>query len=445
MLSRSDRHRKNNKESKWPVKRLVAWIAAMAAVCLILILGAIYVFSHSNQAVVNQGKSPLATLAPTTETAATGKPPLATLAPATETAATGKPAVPPITNQQSTPVPTQPAAAASTAPTQTEAPQAPLTGQQVKLNFVGDVIFSSTVETQLKKNGYDYPYTFVKDYLQKADYTVANLETPITVRGDIQKKDYVYRGSPLALPSFKDAGVDLVNLANNHVMDYGKEGLLDTFDELNKADIKYIGAGKDAAEAYSPVIVEKQGIKIAFLGFSRVVPEVSWKAGVNHPGVAETYNYTMPVEAVQKARKQADLVVVIAHWGVERTDSPDKYQTELAHRYIDAGADLIVASHPHVLQGFENYKGKWIAYSLGNFIFTVNEFQKTLETVILQATCSKEKRCDLDLVPIQNKLAQPEVMAKEKAVKLYERLSQISFQAKVNEEGRVVPLQVLQR
>jgi poly-gamma-glutamate capsule biosynthesis protein CapA/YwtB (metallophosphatase superfamily) len=307
------------------------------------------------------------------------------------------------------------------------------------------VIFSSSVEAQMKKNGYDYPYTFVKDYLQKADYTIANLETPITVRGEIQKKDYVYRGSPLALPPFKDAGVDLVNLANNHVLDYGKEGLLDTFDELNKADIKYIGAGKDAAEAYSPVIVEKQGIKIAFLGFSRVVPEASWKAGINHPGVAETYNYTVPVEAIQKARQQADLVVVIGHWGVERTDNPDKYQTELAHRYIDAGADLIVASHPHVLQGFENYKGKWIAYSLGNFIFTVNEVQKTLETVILQATCSKEKRCDLDLVPIQNKVAQPEVMVKEKAVKLFERLSQISFQAKVNEAGRVVPLQALQR
>ncbi|SEB77817.1 CapA family protein [Paenibacillus sp. GP183] len=432
MLSRSDRHRKNHKESKWPVKRLVAWIAAIAAVCLILVLGAIYLFSQSNQATMNQGKTPLAVSA----------------APTSSAAVTTKPEATPKPDQQPTPVPSQPIPTASTvpsAPALTEAPQTPLTGQQVKLSFVGDVIFSSTVEVQMKKNGYDYPYTFVKDYLQKADYTVANLETPITVRGEVQKKDYVYRGSPLALPPFKDAGVDLVNLANNHVMDYGKEGLLDTFDELKKVDIKYIGAGKDAAEAYSPVIVEKQGIKIAFLGFSRVVPEGSWKAGVNHPGVAETYSYTMPVEAIQKARQQADLVVVIAHWGVERTDNPDKFQTELAHRYIDAGADLIVASHPHVLQGFENYKGKWIAYSLGNFIFTVNEVQKTLESVILQATCSKEKRCDLDLVPIQNKVAQPEIMAKEKATKLFERLSQISIQAKVNEAGRVVPLQTLQR
>jgi poly-gamma-glutamate capsule biosynthesis protein CapA/YwtB (metallophosphatase superfamily) len=426
MESRSERHRKNNKESKWPFKRLVAWTAAIAAICMILVLGAVYFVSHSNRTAVNKNEASLGSSAPT-------------LIPGTSTNPAGSPS----SKEQLTPAPTQPAAV-STAPAQTAVPQAPLTGQQVKLAFVGDVIFSSSVEVQMSKNGYDYPYTFVKDYLQKADYTVANLETPITIRGAIQKKDYVYRGSPLALPAFKEAGVDLVNLANNHVMDYGQEGLLDTFNELKKADIKYIGAGKDAAEAFSPVIVEKQGIKIAFLGFSRVVPEVSWKAGVGHPGVADTYNYTVPVEAIQKARQQADLVVVIGHWGVERSDNPDKYQTELAHRYIDAGADLIVASHPHVLQGFENYKGKWIAYSLGNFIFTVNEVQKTLETVILQATCSKEKRCDLDLVPIQNKIAQPEVMAKEKGMKLFERLSQISLHATVNEAGRVVPLQPVQ-
>ena len=93
------------------------------------------------------------------------------------------------------------------------------------------------------------------------------------------------------------------------------------------------------------------------------------KLVTGHPGVAETYNYTLPVEAIEKARASADLVVVVAHWGVERSDNPDKYQKDLAHRYIDAGADLVVGGHPHVLQGFEQYKGKWIAYSLRQFYF----------------------------------------------------------------------------
>jgi poly-gamma-glutamate capsule biosynthesis protein CapA/YwtB (metallophosphatase superfamily) len=428
MLSRSDRHRKNNKESTWPIKRLLGWITAGAVICLVLVLGAVYLVSNPTKE--RQADAPLAT----TTAEKTPKP-----------AASLSPSPNPIAAVTASPVPAKPAAIPSTKPLQTELPQAPLTGAQVKLSFVGDVIFSSRVEDQLKKSGYDYPYSFVKEYLQNADYTIANLETPVTERGDVQKKEYVYRSSPLALPAFKEAGFDLVNLANNHVMDYGPQGLLDTFDSLKRADVKYIGAGKDVSEAYSPIIVEKQGIKIAFLGFSRVVPEASWKAGVKHPGVADTYNYKMPVEAIQKARQQADLVVVIAHWGVERQDNPDKYQTELAHRYIDAGADLIVGGHPHVLQGFENYKGKWIAYSLGNFIFTVNEVQKTLETVILQATCSKEKRCDLDLVPIQNKLARPEIMTSDQGIKLFERLSQISLQAKVSKQGRVIPWQKEQR
>jgi hypothetical protein len=226
MLSRSDRHRKNNKESAWPIKRLFGWIAAGAVICLILVLGGVYLASSSNPA-KEQADAPLAT------TAAEKSPkPIASVSPSPSMGAAATPSS----------VPAKPAAIPSTKPVQTQLPQAPLTGAQVKLSFVGDVIFSSRVEDQLKKSGYDYPYTFVKEYLQNADYTIANLETPVTERGDVQKKEYVYRSSPLALPAFKEAGIDLVNLANNHVMDYGAQGLLDTFDALKKADIKYIGA-----------------------------------------------------------------------------------------------------------------------------------------------------------------------------------------------------------
>jgi poly-gamma-glutamate capsule biosynthesis protein CapA/YwtB (metallophosphatase superfamily) len=424
MQSRSDRHRKNKKAIVWSPKRMMVWTAAGTIIVLIVVLGAVYTAFHSKlgSQVDSLGVFPAVS---SQVSAAPQASPFISPDPA--------PSVGPTT----LPSP----ATSSTEPAQTETPQASLTGEQVKLAFVGDVIFSSTVEDQLLKFGYDYPYSFVKDYLQKADLTIANLETPVTENGTVQKKDYVYRSSPLALPAFKEAGVDIVNLANNHVMDYGEKGLLDTLKALDQIGIQKIGAGKDADEAYSPVIVEKQGIKIAFLGFSRVVPEKSWKAAPGHPGVADTYNYTVPVEAIQKAKQQADLVVVIAHWGVEREDKPDKFQTELAHRYIDAGADLIVGSHPHVLQGFESYKGKWIAYSLGNFIFTINNTVKTWDSVILQATCSKQQSCNLDLVPIKNTLARPEIMSPENGLKLFERLSQISFQSKVNSEGRIIPLQ----
>jgi poly-gamma-glutamate capsule biosynthesis protein CapA/YwtB (metallophosphatase superfamily) len=222
------------------------------------------------------------------------------------------------------------------------------------------------------------------------------------------------------------------------VMDYGAEGLTDTFSHLNHAGILYMGAGRNAEEAFKPVIVEKKGMKIAFLGFSRVVPDNSWKAGVNHPGVADAYNPNLPAEAVKKAREQADLVIVIAHWGVERMDTPEKYQTDLAHRFIDAGADLVIGGHPHVLQGFEQYRGKWIAYSLGNFIFTTNNVRETLDTMILNASCSKDRKCELNAVPVFTQWAKPVVMNAEDSRKLFEHLAKVSFGAAVDSGGNIV-------
>ncbi|MFE5319059.1 CapA family protein [Paenibacillus sp. NPDC056579] len=308
---------------------------------------------------------------------------------------------------------------------------------RVHLSFVGDVMFASKVEDLLKKNGWDYPYRYVKDYLSKADITVANLETPFTTRGEAQSKDYVYRSSPEALPALQAAGIDLVNTANNHILDYGTDGLLDTLDVLDKAGMKRVGTGRNIDEAYQPVIMERNGIKIAFLGFSRVAENADWYARQNKPGVAETYSTKLPLEAISAAREKADLVVVIAHWGVERKDRPVKEQTDLAHKYIDQGADLVVASHPHVVQGFEKYKGKWIAYSMGNFIFTTNEEPATWESMILNAECTKERDCELQMIPVLTKWAQPVRMTEEDGGKLFDKLGRISINAKVNKDGTI--------
>ncbi|QGR00211.1 CapA family protein [Paenibacillus psychroresistens] len=308
----------------------------------------------------------------------------------------------------------------------------------IHMAFVGDILLASGVETLMKQNGFDYPYKDVKELLLKPDLTIGNLETPVTDRGELQLKEYNYRSSPLALPALKEAGLDLVNLANNHIMDYGSEGMLDTMDHLDNVGIKRVGAGHDAKEAFESVIIEKNGMKIAFLGFSRVVPEASWKAGVKHPGVADTYDYRAPVLAIEKARAEADLVVVITHWGVERTDTPVAYQTELAHLFIDAGADLVVGGHPHVLQGVEAYKGKWIAYSLGNFIFTTNSVKETLETFVLNATCSKERQCTLNVVPIKTVYAKPAIMDVETGQALFERISAVSYHAEIQPDGQII-------
>jgi len=427
--TRLERHQKKRQQKPERNKvsfKVIGGLTLVAVVCFAIGVGA----SHwsANHNADEEGQT-----AAVTETASSSPSPSL---PGGQTSPSASPSAGPtpsaVANAPSSPQPSSSAGSASPA---ASAPQG--SGQQVKLTFVGDVMMASKVEDILKQKGYDYPYTNVTDLLSKADYTIANLETPVTTRGTEQKKDYVYRSSPLALSALRASGIDLVNLANNHVMDYGTEGLLDTFDALDQEGIQRMGAGKNLEEAYQPVIVEKQGIKIAFLGFSRVVPEGSWKAAAGHPGVAETYNYKPAVEAIQKAKEKADIVVVTAHWGVERSDQPDKYQKELAHRYIDAGADLIVGGHPHVLQGFEQYKGKWIAYSLGNFIFTTNDVPKTWETVALEASCTKDKQCDVHLVPILTKMALPTPMSTEDGTKLFQRLSQISIGAHVDAYGRV--------
>lgn len=419
MESRQDRHGRSKKDSNPSKKsslKVLGVFTVAAVACFAIGIGASIWTSNSNNGEEDEAAStPMAIVSPNPTTAIPNGNSAAQVSPKASAVAT------------TTPKPTANATVVN--------PEG--TGAQVKLTFVGDVIMASKVEDILKQKGYDYPYTNVKDFLTKADFTIANLESPITTRGSVQSKEYVYRSSPEALPPLKQAGVDIVNLANNHVMDYGTEGLLDTMQLLDQEGIKRVGAGKDNVEAYQPVMVEKDGVKIAVFGFSRVVPEASWKAAPGHPGVAETYSYKLPVEAIEKAKASADLVVVVAHWGVERDDNPDKNQKELAHRYIDAGADLVIGGHPHVLQGFEQYKGKWIAYSLGNFIFTTNDTPKTWETVILEAACTKDKSCNIHLVPILTKAALPTPMNEVDGAKLFQRLSKISIGAQVDAQGNV--------
>lgn len=307
--------------------------------------------------------------------------------------------------------------------------------EKVTMAFTGDVIFASNVETILKTNGYDYPYREIQELLQKPDLTVANLESPITTRGDQQQKQYTYRSRPEALPAFKAAGFDVVNLANNHILDYGADGLLDTLKALDQTGILHAGAGKNLEEAYKPAIVEKNGIKIAFLGFSHKVPDNSWKAEKSRPGTTQLYDPSQAIKTIKQTKEQADLVVVMAHWGDERADRPLEEHRKMARSFIDAGADLIVGTHPHVLQGLETYNGKWVVYSLGNFLFTTNDHAPTWETAVLQAECGKDGGCGVSLTPLWNKYAHITRMEDTDAVKLLRRLEEASYGVRFTESG----------
>ncbi|EUJ22767.1 capsule biosynthesis protein capA [Listeria grandensis FSL F6-0971] len=165
----------------------------------------------------------------------------------------------------------------------------------------------------------------------------------------------------------------MVNISNNHILDYYEDGLLDTTAALRANNIAYVGAGKDEEEAYELKVANIKGNKVGFMSFSHFFPNTGWIAGKDKPGVTNGYDLNLVTSKIKEERaknKDIDYMVVYFHWGVEKTNTPVEYQKEYAKKLVDEGlVDAIIASHPHWLQGFEVYKGVPIAYSLGNFLF----------------------------------------------------------------------------
>ncbi|USB32259.1 CapA family protein [Paenibacillus sp. YPG26] len=313
--------------------------------------------------------------------------------------------------------------------------------ESLLIHFGGDTIFSGKVAEKMEQYGIDFPFKHVKDLFLKDDLTILNLETPVTTRGiGAKNKQFVFKAHPDALKAMKKAGVDAVNVANNHTLDQGVQGLLDTMDHLHANKIPFAGAGRNSSEAYAPVYIERKGAKIALFGFSRVLPELSWNAQADRPGLAGVYNddVQLAVKSIQDARKKADLVIVVAHWGRERVTVPDSTQTLLAHSFVDAGADLVVGGHPHVLQGVEQYKGKWIAYSTGNFIFTkATTRPKTWDTAVFQAHCTIGEGCDLRMIPFLTEIGQPVPKNAQDSAKLMKEIESLSPGVKIDSYGNI--------
>jgi len=184
-------------------------------------------------------------------------------------------------------------------------------------------------------------------------------------------------------------------------------------------------------------VLKAGGVSVAYVGLTHVVPDGSWKAAADKPGLAETYDTTRAVKAIGEAAKLADIVVVMVHWGIERADNPNDLQKRDAHTFIDAGADLVIGSHPHVLQGFETYKGKWISYSLGNYIFNMTKTEKTKDTGVLDAVCTKNGSCGLQFHPMRSAASQPAPLTGEQGTALLRRLSGLSINASVDDDGHI--------
>ena len=301
----------------------------------------------------------------------------------------------------------------------------PKVNEEVSLMAVGDISYSRGVERIIKKkNNIHYPFLKIQDYLKNADLAFGNLETPITEGREIADAEMVFRSNPGTELALKQAGFSILSLANNHTPNFGQKGLEDTFKFLDDVGIKYIGAWRNEQQAYQAVYLKIKGIKFAFLAYNDmdVVP-TEYEANSNRAGTAFMRTEIM-TEAVKEAKQKADITIVSMHSGTEYRDKPNDSQIAFAHAAIDSGADLVVGHHPHVVQIMEKYRGKYIFYSLGNFVFDQPWSSETKEGLLIKAYFTKDGVNRISLVPIvMDNFAQPEPADGNRAEKILKRLT----------------------
>jgi len=260
----------------------------------------------------------------------------------------------------------------------------------VLLAAVGDVMLARTVGEYADRYGVDYPFAPVASALRQADIAMANLECPIALGGEPAVKTYVFRAHPSTAVGLGRSGLNAVSLANNHILDFGVAGMEETVGYLAAQGLAIVGAGENRAEAERPLFYTVGGVRVALVAWLSYARAANFAAGDARPGVAYLDDLDRMARQIEEAKRQADAVVVILHGGMEYEPAPTSEQQAAARRAVDAGADLVVGHHPHVLQPTEIYKGKLIAYSLGDFVFDIDNYDTARDGAILWAWIGKD-------------------------------------------------------
>lgn len=234
----------------------------------------------------------------------------------------------------------------------------PETEEEIKLIFLGDIMLDRYIRQVMDKKGDDFALASVKDFLAGGDLVIANLEGPITDKPSVsvyselgERNNYIFTFPESTGGILKKHNIGLVNIGNNHILNFGKSGLDSTKEYLESAGVNYFGDPRDADNRC--IIRSEKGIKLGFAGYNQF----------NNDSSDNIF------DCIDKLKRQTNLTIVYTHWGKEYSNEPDKSIQELAHKFIDSGADLVVGTHPHVIQKSEDYKNKKIYYSLGNFVF----------------------------------------------------------------------------
>lgn len=322
------------------------------------------------------------------------------------------------------------------------------------LNAVGDIALSRKVAEIAAQKGWLFPFRLAEEILKQADIVFGVLPGPLSLRGAPNSNKLRgsphFRIDPAAVKGVKYAGFNVLCLANNHILDYGKEAFFDTLEILNGYGIKYLGVGRNEKEARNPLVIQKDGLKIAFLAYTYTYP-----ATKNSPGCALIKEKNIR-EDILKIKDLVDVVIVSLHHGLEYSDYPLPAHISLAHKIIDWGAHLILGHHSHVLQGIEYYKHGVIAYSLGNFVIDLSDLEirrkalnncllaktgkvsfdpetdtRPMESIIFQCKLTKKGIDGLKLIPIYiNENYQPVIPDDKKSQAILGRITGLSSDLK---------------
>ena len=272
----------------------------------------------------------------------------------------------------------------------------------IQLTFGGDISLADNWHVmqfyETTENGItDCISPFLIDKMNCADIAMLNNEFCFSYNGEpMEGKAWTFRGKPTNVSIYHEMGIDIVDLANNHCYDFGKQAFLDTLDTLKDAGIEYMGAGRNIEEASLPVYYIIEGKKIAYVAATRAEKYIlTPEATATDPGVLRCYDPAAFIEVIKEAKQNADIVIANVHWGTEDSHWLEDVQPETAYQYIDAGADLIVGSHAHCLQGIEYYKGVPIVYNLGNFWFS----EYDIDTGLLGVTITDDNSMELVFYP----------------------------------------------
>lgn len=306
--------------------------------------------------------------------------------------------------------------------------------QEATLLFAGDLFLTDLLQSKYNQQGISAAASdSLLSVLREADIFMLNEEFPFGTTGEpMEEKEYTFRVDPSYSTVLSELGVDIVTLANNHMLDFGRGPLTETLNTLDQAGIAHVGAGENIDEAKALKTFEMDGRTIGFLGASRVIPEHSWNASSGSSGLFTTYDAAALVEQIQKAEESCDFTVVYVHWGIEKNTQPEEYQKTLARQYIDAGADAVIGAHPHVLQGIEFYQGKPIFYSLGNFIFSNGAY----ETMLVELTVGGTET-EIRLIPCVSEANQMRLLEESAWPAFYQNLESLSFGITIGDDGTV--------